>query len=57
MTDDGVLGSKRQIGSGWDMYINIFRAGNDLLALDNDGDLWRYNNFNLNSLWPLKDQN
>jgi hypothetical protein len=56
MTDNGVLGSMRQIGSGWDMYINVFKAGDDLLALDDNGDLWRYN-FNLNSNWPLKDQN
>ena len=53
VSDAGIIGGKRQIGSGWDMYVNVIRCGTDLLALDENGDLWRYE-FDPNGFWPLK---
>ena len=53
LTDDYALGTKRQIGTGWDMYDNVFACGDDLLALDSNGDLWRYE-FDPVAFWPLK---
>ena len=54
ITDNGVLGTKRQMGTGWEMYVYVIKSGTDLLALDKEGALWRYD-FNLNSSWPLKE--
>lgn len=53
ITDDYVIGTRRQVGTGWDMYVKVFPCGEDLLALDENGDLWRYR-FDPAAYWPLK---
>ncbi len=55
VTDDGALGNETRIGWGWDTYKKVFSVGTDLLALDDNGDLWRYK-FNPGISWPLKKQ-
>ncbi len=40
-------------GTGWDMYVSVVASGNDLLALDNEGNVWRYK-FVSRGNWQLK---
>jgi len=54
VSDSGSLASEVNIGFGWDMYVKVFSSGTDLLALDENGDLWRYR-FNPHISWPLKE--
>jgi hypothetical protein len=53
LAETGEFGLKKKIGSGWDMYGSVFAAGDDVLGLDGNGDLWRYK-FNPAGFWPLK---
>ena len=53
LTDSFQAGTRRKIGTGWDIYNKIFQCGEDLLAVDKNGDLWRYE-FNPTAFWPLK---
>lgn len=43
VSDEGDLGEARQIGSGWNKYTRIVGLSNNaILALDNNGDVFRY---------------
>lgn len=53
MSDEGVPGAKRLVGEGWDIYQKIIVSGDDILALDDHGDVYRYK-FNQNGFYPLK---
>lgn len=46
------VGSRRNIGTGWNQYTRLFKCGDNLLALDKNGDLWRYS-FTPEGYWPL----
>lgn len=52
LSDDYVVGARRQVGAGWD-FERLICCGSDLLALDANGDLWRYK-FDPRAFWPLK---
>ncbi len=38
----GNLGSNTKVGSGWEVYKKFAAVGNDILAIDNKGDVYRY---------------
>ena len=46
------VGPRRNIGTGWNQYKKLFQCGEDLLALDDNGDLWKYQ-FTPEGYWPL----
>lgn len=46
------VGGRRNIGTGWNKYTRLFKCGDKLLALDRNGDLWRYS-FAPEGYWPL----
>lgn len=49
------VGARRNIGTGWNQYMKLFQCGEDLLALDENGDLWRYQ-FTPEGYWPLVEE-
>ncbi|MCQ2151950.1 MAG: DUF1735 domain-containing protein [Bacteroidales bacterium] len=53
--DDYTIGTRRNIGTGWGEYAKVFPCGKDLLALDHEGKLWRYQ-FNPTAYWPLAEK-
>lgn len=53
MSADGIPGSRRQVGQGWDMYTKIIVSGTDILGLDSKGDVYRYK-FDPRGFYPLK---
>lgn len=51
-TNPPSVGARRNVGTGWNQYTRLIKCGNDLLALDKNGDLWRYQ-FTPEGYWPL----
>lgn len=51
-TNPPSVGSRRNVGTGWNRYCRLFKCGDSLLALDKNGDLWRYP-FTPEGYWPL----
>lgn len=47
MSADGVPGAKIQIGEGWDIYTDFIVSGDDVLAVDDHGIVFRYKDFDL----------
>ena len=43
----------KQIGSGWDKFTHLIPWGDDLLARDGEGNLYRYK-FNLDNFWEVE---
>ena len=43
----------KQIGSGWDKFTHLIPWGDDLLARDGEGTLYRYK-FNLDNFWEVE---
>ena len=50
ITTSGILGSKNKIGTGWNRFVKIIPVGDLLLALDANGDLWKFN-FDTDHFW------
>lgn len=53
LTEDGVVGSRTKIGSGWDLYTKVFAFNDKLIGVDKDNKLWMYN-FDIRAFWALK---
>jgi len=53
LTETGKVGLPTKIGSGWDLYKKVFAFNNDLIGIDQDNKLWRYN-FDIRGFWALK---
>lgn len=52
MSAAGLPQTAQQRGSGWDRYVAIVASEDDLLALDAEGVVWRYD-FVPQGFWPL----
>lgn len=50
---DGGIGSAVEIGSGWDQFETLIGSGKSILALDHNGDLYRYE-INLEEYYELE---
>lgn len=49
---EGKIGPVRQVGTGWNKYTKLIISGGDVLALDSNGDLYRYK-FDPSGYYPL----
>jgi len=52
MNPDGEPGAKKQVGSGWDKYLQIIILGSDILGIDSNHDVYRYH-FDPRGFYPL----
>ena len=52
-TEEGVVGPRTKVGSGWDMYKKVFAFNGKLIGIDKDNKLWLYN-FDIRAFWALK---
>lgn len=53
VTSEMTLDARRLVGTGWDLYRQIMVVGDDILGLDLQGQIYRYE-FNPNGFYPLK---
>jgi hypothetical protein len=51
---DGSIGDAKKIGSGWDAYVKLITTGDDILALDSSGDLYRYKDIDPSGTYKVK---
>lgn len=51
ITTTGAFGIKSKNGGGWDRFAKLFGVGNQLIAIDNDGVLWQFQDFDLDHYW------
>jgi hypothetical protein len=54
ISKNGDVGDAKQIGSGWNKYVKLITTGDDILALDSNGDLYRYKNIDPNVFYRVK---
>lgn len=50
----GQLLSKNRIGQGWNRFERLVTVGNILLAMDSNGDFWKFN-FDTNRYWIVEE--
>lgn len=51
----GSIGSKRRIGSGWNRFKKLVSVGTKLLAMEEDGDFYLFDNFDaVDKFWIVK---
>jgi hypothetical protein len=51
---NGTVGDKNKIGAGWNKYVKLIISGDDILALDSNGNLYRFKDINTNGFYQLQ---